>query len=293
MLGILKRLANRYLGRVTLMAAALYATIFASLAAAQFDSRAEEWVANQITMWIGIANAQFVIPWFMAIAAIWLGLFSWSREWHREYETIDEKLPSKAVSDQSKHTSIRPDDAHHLHNAEPVTLPGLYVGNIVVSAGSIQDDHRLDLAILGFNGTGKALMISEITGYIRAGGGNLRDMGSLEIPALREPVRSEPGTEFIVVLHQHLKPAQAKAILADLEKGNTALDLRALKIRAATVNDISVSAELPLWGGVALRRRDDIVSNRITYMSVGVATSPLTITATGTLTDASGNARKR
>ena len=262
----IKRFVHRYAIGAPVGAALLYAGIFgAAVSAAGFDARAKAFVSDQITMWLAFRDSSAVIGWAIFAFLIWLALVLWSWEWHTEYATIESKLPPVSG------TISAVEDGDTMVATGTTGLHGLYIGNIIASAGSLRDDHRLELAIIGFNGSGEAISISDIAGQIRAGDGNIRDMDPLDIPAMRSSVRAESGGEFVLVLHQHLTPSQAKEFLVALENERLQLDLRSLHITVACVSDISRSTRLPLWDAVALRRRDDIVSNRVTIMGIQAA----------------------
>lgn len=262
----IKRFVHRYAIGAPVGVAILYAGIFgAAEGAAGFDDRAKALVSDQITVWLALKGSNAVIGWVIIAFLSWLALILWSWEWHTEYEPIESKLPPVSAAINAV------EDGDTMSATVTTGLHGLYVGNIIASAGSLQDDHRLELAIVGFNGSGEAISISDIAGQIKAGSGDIRDLAALDIPAMRSSIRAEPGGEFVLVLNQHLTPSQAKEFLAALENKHLQLDLRSLHITVASASDNSRSSRLPLWDGVNLRRRDDIVSSRNTILSVGAA----------------------
>lgn len=188
---------------------------------------------------------------------------------------------------------VQPDNAMHAHVTATSTITGrldaveqdsdtanftgttgmvgLYVGNIIVAAGSLNEG-RLDIAIRGFNGTNEAVSITEVSGHIRAGVGNKRDDTNLPLPELQGAARVDPHGEFIILLRQSMPSGVVADFLGAWSKGeNASLDLRELVIRTVAIDQSEKSARLPLWDGVNLRRVDDIATNRNTILSVGTA----------------------
>lgn len=152
-------------------------------------------------------------------------------------------------------------------------LHGLYVGNIIVAAGALESEHRLEIAIIGYNGTGEVIQLSDISGRIKAGTGNLRDMVELPAPIVQGLFKANPGAEFFMAVLQDVSQDQAEEYLTALNSNKQlSLDLREWSITLASLSNPDKSSTLPLWDGVNLRRRDDIVSDRNAVMAVGMAT---------------------
>lgn len=151
-------------------------------------------------------------------------------------------------------------------------LSGLYVGYIIAAAGHLEAKHYLEFAIVGFNGAADTIQICEIEGRIRVGTGNLRDHVKLPAPLFQGALNAEPGKEFVLQMRQDVSAEQAGEYLVALgEAKSVSLDLRELNIIVSSVSNHEKRARLPLWDGVNLRRRDDVVSVRNTIMSVGAA----------------------
>ncbi len=204
---------------------------------------------------------------------------------HHHYGTLQERL-AEAVEPRSM--PIQPDSAVHAHITGVVAaredgndthdatgvlgLPGLYIGYIFAAAGHLKAKHYLEFAIVGYNGAAETIQISEIAGRIRAGTGNLRDYAKLPTPLFQGVLNAEHGKEFVLQMRQDVTADQAEEYLATLEDSMTVgLDLRELNIIVSSVSNPEKRVRLPLWDGVSLRRRDDIVSNRNTILSVGTA----------------------
>ena len=153
------------------------------------------------------------------------------------------------------------------------SLRGLYVGYIIASASGLADDRRLDFAIVGYNGSTEPIRIADITGRIRAGVGNLRDYVKLGTPLFQGVLNAAPSTEFVLQMRQDVTGEQAQEYLNALEqRKHVGLDLRELDIVVASTVNPEKTVRLPLWDGINLSRRDDIVSTRNTILSAGMAT---------------------
>ncbi len=205
------------------------------------------------------------------------------------YQELPEKMKIDQVEAPPSRATIEIDNATHEHSATSPTitgsldaeigdvtlratgitgLSGLYVGNVVVAAGLLRSDRRLEIAIVGFNGSGEVISIAEISGRIRASTGNIRDAVKLPQLLVKGPLNAEPGVEFVFQLRQEVSEEQSEEYLNALDEGQTiALDLRELNIAMRSVANPNKAARLPLWDGVHLRRRDDVVSNRTHILS--------------------------
>ena len=270
----IKRFVHSFcIGMVPTALAAYGGVLGIAAAAASTNETASTFLDKQIAMLVAMTGAESFAAWLFGLVLLWLGAFIWSMETREPYATIESKLPP--VSGELN--AVEQGDTVSATGTVNATLAstglhGLYVGNVIASAGSLQDGHRLDLAIIGFNGSGESIIIEGVAGHIKAGIGNIRDMAQLETPATRGLARVEPGGEFVLVLIQSLTAAQAGEFLAALDRHkHTQLDLRSLHITVASVSDVSRSTRLPLWDAIALRRRDDIVSNRVTIMGIQAA----------------------
>lgn len=204
---------------------------------------------------------------------------------YHNYQTLNEKL---AQIPAAQPVQIHPDNAHHGHvsgavlakeegldNLEAIVITGLhniYVGYIIVSAGALHIERRVDFAIVGYNGSTDTIRVADVVGRIRAGVVNLRDYEKLQTPLFQGVLNAAPGKEFVLQMRQDVSFEQAQKYLDVLEnKKDVGLDLRQLDIIVSSVENPEKSMRLPLWDGVNLRRRDDIVSSRNTIMSLDMA----------------------
>lgn len=227
------------------------------------------------------------IVWFVAV--IWSGHKvgkgeSGDTHIHHHYQTLPEKLgqisvphPEQTQSDSMIHEPVigelRVTEESDTFDARGVIgLQGIYIGYIIVAAGALENERRLDFAIVGYNGSTDTLRIADVAGRIRAGIGNLRDYVKLPTPLFQGVLNAEPGKEFVLQMRQDVSLEQAQDYLAALEERKiVGLDLRELTIVVSSTVTPEKSSRLPLWDGVHLSRRDDVVSNRNTIHSIGMA----------------------
>lgn len=277
----IKRFVHSFcIGMVPTALAAYGGVLGIAAAAASTNTTASTFLDSQIAMLVAMTGAEHFAAWLVGLVLLWLAAFIWSMERREPYGTIESKLPpvSGAINAAEQQDTCSATgtvnaalDGVSLTATGTTSLHGLYVGNIIASAASLHDMHRLELAIIGFNGASEAILVSGVSGHIKVGDGNLRDMVALETPTMRSSAITAPGGEIILVLVQALTSTEAGQFLTALETKRLQLDLRSLHITVASVSDISRSTRLPLWDAVALRRRDDIVSNRVTIMGIQAA----------------------
>jgi hypothetical protein len=269
---------------------ALYLTILTIVAAGQSNPTATSFFNEQVKFWAWAYSAPNT-PIFVIVAiVVWVFAYLWSWPGIKKLERLDGLLDEQSVKAPPIPRSrdiAHVNSASHVKeivssslnaNEEPDTASltgtvgifGLYVGAIIVAAGALKDDLYLEIAVRGFNGSNERLVIGEIAGRIRAGIGNVADYIELPPLAVRETVRSEPYSEFTLVLHQSVSAKLSRQFLATFDKEATGiggLDLRALTIKATCEDNLRRWTRLPLWDGVNLRRRDDIVTSRNTILS--------------------------
>lgn len=264
-------------------ASGLAATIYCSI----FPQKVARWIetmtAEQVQQFALVGAVVFFAYWF-----VWALLrtppvpagagpaFTGGTHYH-QYETLPEKLKQQQAPAPTRDRPPTTFDEHIVESVEAsdtleataVTgLHGLYVGNVIVAAGALENERRLELAIVGFNGTGESIRLLDISGRIRAGTGDMRDHVKLPEPVMQGVFKAKPGAEFVMAFRQELSEAQALEYLRALEeKKSVSLDLRGWEILVASDRNPDKSGRLPLWDGVNLRRRDDVVSNRNTIAS--------------------------
>jgi hypothetical protein len=283
-----------------------------SIAVSAVWTQARDWISAQaVWAWSAMNDpwiAFFVVFGLIAYAAtiIWSGNKnehgSGDTHIHHHYQTLPEKLEQALAKPAD--VIIQPDDSVQAHTSGTVetgvfdisgtataitSLHGIYVGYIIASASGLGDDRRLDFAIVGYNGSTETIRISSVTGRIRAGVGNLRDYVKLATPLFQGVINAGPFTEFVLQMRQDVTAEKAQEYLNALEdKKHVGLDLRELDIVMSSTVNPEKSVRLPLWDGVNLSRRDDIVSTRNTILSVSAAVN-VSATLLGAIKRADGN----
>jgi hypothetical protein len=265
-----------------------------------------EWVLGKMTEPFNIA---IILGLCAVLIAVWLFAYFKTAPREPDFADLPELLGQilQARPPSRPHAAVQPDDAVHSHTAGTldvmvgdvslsatgiVRLSGLYIGYIVVAAGSLKTKQCLEFAIVGYNGAAETIQISEITGRIRAGTGNLRDNVKLPPPLFQGLLNTGPGEEFVLQMRQDVSAEQAEEYLVALGDSKTVnLDLRELNIIVSSVSDSEKRMRLPLWDGVNLRRRDDVVSNRTNILSPPLIINeskfyPPTVTQTPNASDA-------
>ena len=91
----------------------------------------------------------------------------------------------------------------------------------------------------------------------------------------------EPNREFMLVLRQGLLPETTEKFLKALEAEYVSFDLRYFNVQMAAADNANMTARLPLWDGISIRRRDDVFTGRIIMASMNVTLAPVTAVATG------------
>lgn len=259
------------------------------LASALRPKELQEWTGasmsadfiQQAGIWaMAVSSVYFFVLWLLkpsgASGNSARAAFTGGTHYH-QYETLPEKLEHQQAPAPTLDRPPTTFDEHLVETVEAsdtleataVTgLHSLYVGNVIVAAGALENERRLELAIVGFNGTGESIRLLDISGRIRAGTGDMRDHVKLPEPVMQGVFKAKPGAEFVMAFRQELSEAQALEYLRALEeKKSVSLDLRGWEIVVASDRNPEKSGRLPLWDGVNLRRRDDVVSNRNTIAS--------------------------
>lgn len=195
---------------------------------------------------------------------------------HHHYGTLQERL---AETVESRSMPIQPDRPVNAQITGVVTasevgsdtldatgvlgLSGLYIGNIIAAADKLASHHRLELAITGFNGTGESISIVKIEGHVSAALSGSQDRLEMPVPALQKLVALQPFDEFTLIIHQEFDPKLTARFLVALERDHITLYLGELVIGLASQTNPAKRGSLPLWDGVILKRRDDLVSTRV------------------------------
>jgi len=276
------------------------------------------WVANQADWLLAKMSDTINIAILVGICAAacggWLWAFLKTAPKEPEYLALAELLAHQRLAERpapasAPHVALNVHSASHAHTASElnaveaddtpkatgsVALHGLYVGWMIASAGTLQSKGYLEIAIRAFNGTGGPVRIRGVKGHIKGEGDNFHNQPQLPVPAMITEHSPDPipnATEFLIILNQHLGPEVAKEFLNAFETG-VQIDLRDLNIEIESSEDPTRIARLPVWDGLALKRRDDVFTGRIMMMSGQVSSRPVA-SLSMVVTRADGSTEKR
>lgn len=161
----------------------------------------------------------------------------------------------------------------------------LYVGQISAGFAQFETDRCVEIGIIAFNGSDKAVKISALSGWV-----SLRtedDGATLETlppPAFSvSSVKSiiPPQTEFVVVLEQRILSSNAVKLNAALIRdGGATFDLRSLSIMLELADTTEKTAyRLPTWQAIRVQRFGSFIStNAEIYAEINVTLSASTHT---------------
>lgn len=246
------------------------------------------WFASKFTsVWAEITDPLTAVGILLA-TAVWALLVFFMAEKKPEYESIESKITEQRTSTDRRpggegsgpiagRLQAQEEGFDTIEARGKTGITGLYVGNIVASASRLKEEHVLILALVGYNGSGEKVIFESLSGRIRAGTGNFRDMEELPPIALVKTVEAEAGQEFVINLEQPLTPNMTAQFLKEVEVSPITFDLDGLSIIAASHSDRGRRCSLPLWNAVNLRRRDELVSNRVTVLQAAAIRSTATV----------------
>ena len=138
----------------------------------------------------------------------------------------------------------------------PTLLAGLYVSDIRLTFASLSERHS-EISMRVFNGTGRVLEFSGLSGRIKFNAPNNSDpsrMGELPTPSTRAEMAQTVGPfkEWLVILSQRVPAAEADKLLAMLAAEIPIhFDLSGLTIEVCAQDDQQKVERLPIWGGVS------------------------------------------
>lgn len=260
---------------------------------------AKDWVASQVVWaWAGMSDpwvAFFIVLTILVYVAAFIltgdkEAKSVGDTHYHYYAPLDEMIEKPPVNHdatgdlvgQGAVIAALADDT--LSSTGVTSLHGLYIGYIIASASGLANNRRLDFAIVGYNGTTETIRIADVNGRIRAGVGNMQGYANLATPLFQAVLNAPPHTEFVLEMRQDVSAEQAQEYLEALDRQeHVGLDLRELNIIVASTVTPEKIARLPLWDGINLRRRDDIVSTRNHIIS---GTATFRISAQGKISNA-------
>jgi hypothetical protein len=182
---------------------------------------------------------------FVFFAAVILLLYRFSREQQRT-TAQDEQLDKFY--------------APTVTQSPPKLADSLYVGEIRFSFNRLKDDRHGEWTIRVFNGSGRVVELSTLSGKIKFNAPNSKDpktTGELPPPSIRTDTAKTvlQLKEWFLILSQPVPSVEADKILAMLDT-NTPIgfDLSDLKIEVCVSGKENEKERLPLWGGVSYRK---------------------------------------
>jgi hypothetical protein len=142
----------------------------------------------------------------------------------------------------------------------PALATGLYVSDIRFNVDDLEKNRRGELTMRVFNGTGRTVEFSSLSGRMTFTAPNSADpqrKGTLPSPALRYDVAkvADPFQEWLLILEQHVPSQEADKLIAMLQDDVPIhFGLENLNISVFAQNDPKKVERLPLWYGVAIHR---------------------------------------
>lgn len=143
--------------------------------------------------------------------------------------------------------------------AMPSLVGGLYVSDMRFNFTSLSERHG-EWSMRVFNGTGRAVEFSGLSGRIKFNAPNNADpshMGELPEPSARADMAQTVGPfkEWLVILSQRVPAAEADKLSAMLAADTPILfNLSDLTIKVCAQDDRQKIERLPIWGGVSYSR---------------------------------------
>jgi hypothetical protein len=141
--------------------------------------------------------------------------------------------------------------------APPTLRAGLYVADIRLTFADLERDRHSELSMRVFNGTGRVVEFSGLSGHIKFNASNNADpslTGDLPTPAARPDMARTVGQlqEWLLILSQRVPAVEADKILGMLKADIPIhFDLSGLTIEIFAQNDRQNVERLPIWGGVS------------------------------------------
>jgi hypothetical protein len=142
--------------------------------------------------------------------------------------------------------------------SSPTLRTGLYVSDIRFSFASLEKDRHSEISMRVFNGTGRIVEFSGLSGYIKFNAPNnadpSRSRGDLPTPSARPDMAQMIGPlqEWLLILSQRVPAPEADKLLAMLAAGIPIhFDLNGLMIGVCAQDDRQNVERLPIWDGVS------------------------------------------
>jgi hypothetical protein len=153
----------------------------------------------------------------------------------------------------------------------------LYTGEMGMDANKLATEHRLEIWLRAYNGTGKSISVMAVHGsiqYREMQDGRSVDEGRLAAPIIlsdRSPVADiNEDMEFMIVMNQEIPRPIAEKMTAVLEGGHQVqFILHGLNVMVALSDE--AQARLPIWDGLALSKTHRYSSARIVEMRMAAS----------------------
>jgi hypothetical protein len=200
----------------------------------------------QTFSWAGVGLAFMVALFVCSLCFYLVALAAW--HWRRPTAT---QTPGTVHQDLDKFASPT------ITISPPTLQASLYVGEIRFTFGELKTDRHTEISIRVFNGSGRVVEISSISGTIRFNAPNNKDpsrMGELPPPAIRPDTSRTVAQlqEWLLILAQRTPASQADKLVAMLDDDSSILfDLSGLKIEVFARDEPKNIQTLPLWHGVS------------------------------------------
>ena len=158
----------------------------------------------------------------------------------------------------------------------PFKAEHVYVGQILVGIGQLEEKRSVEISIRGFNGSGHSIFVQRTEGKIiveQMGQSSKAAIGELPLPWLSDKVKQQNinhGEEFSLLLEQRVTDDVASLIRAVDEKNSLGLNLDELNIFIGSHRNTENLERLPLWNGVRLSRSaEQLHCGRVSSMKAG------------------------
>jgi len=180
-----------------------------------------------------------------------IGLIIWDNRRSRQKPSLDDE-------NGGKQTMVDADKVFPptVTQSPPTLAVGLYVSDVRFTFDDLEKNRRAEMTMRVFNGTGRAVEFSGLSGQLTFSAPNSADPERLPTPTLRHDVLkiAYPLQEWFFILEQRV-PAQEADKMAAMIAADVAIhfDLTGLDISVFPKGEPNEAERLPLWGGLSCR----------------------------------------
>ncbi|MDP2412256.1 MAG: hypothetical protein Q8M26_18475 [Pseudolabrys sp.] len=143
----------------------------------------------------------------------------------------------------------------------PSLQKGLYVADVRIGLKTLEKDRHTEITLRVFNGTGRVVEFSSLSGFISFYPSNRKDdhlrRGVLPTPTVRSDVRRavEPFEEWFLILAQRVPSDEADKLTSMLDANDTIIfELERLKIEAFAHSDDRKIEPIPMWYSMSYKK---------------------------------------